>query len=140
MKTKALDIYDDMPRAMRAYITNYGFHFNKRACEFAVSLMKKQNQATGKKEKIEPWTKDQVDEILAKNGVKLENAVMYDRVFVANMAKADYWKSSIEDEKHLALFVKDYLDDTDASNDVAFRRWMATMIGNGEPIEWVDLL
>ena len=30
-----LDIYDEMPKDMKKYITNYGWHFNKRAYEYA---------------------------------------------------------------------------------------------------------
>lgn len=140
MKYQPLDIYDDMPQAMRAYISNYGFHFNKKAFRCAVKQMKRKNPTTGKTEPIESWDKEQVEELLAKNGVKLDNNIMYDAAFVANMAKADYYKSSITDEQHLALFVKDYLDDPDASDETAFRRWLATMVGNGMPIEWEDLL
>ena len=68
-----LDTYDDRPKEMTAYLKNYGWHFNKKLCEFAVSLMRKMNPATGKSEKIEPLTKDKVDELLAKNGVRVEN-------------------------------------------------------------------
>lgn len=140
MKHLPLDIYDDMPRSMKAYITHYGWHFTKKACEYAVSCMMHKNPASGKTEPIEPLTKDQVEELMSKNNVKLDNCIMYDHVFVANMAKADYYKSSIPDEAHLALFVKDYLDDTDASDDVAFRRWWVTMIGNGTPVDWEEIL
>ena len=48
--------------------------------------------------------------------------------------------SSIKDENHLALYVKDTIDDVDASNETTFRRWLATMIGNGMPIDWDELL
>ena len=65
---------------------------------------------------------------------------MYDYVFVATMCKADYLGSSIKDENHLALYVKDTIDDVDASNETTFRRWLATMIGNGMPIDWDELL
>lgn len=140
MKHLPLDIYDDMPPAMKAYISNYGFHFSKKAFDCAVKGMMKKNPATGKLEPIEAWSKEQVEDMIAKYGIKLENAKMYDACFVMNMAKADFYKSSIPDEQHLALFVKDYIDDPDASDETAFRRWMATMVGNGEPIEWEDMM
>lgn len=107
---------------------------------FACSLMKKLNPTTGRKEAIEPTPKERVEEILAASNIKLSNAVLYDHVFVFNMARSDYYKSSIPDEQHLALFVKDYIDDADASDETAFRRWLATMVGNGQPIEWDDIL
>lgn len=78
------DMYDDIPMEMRKYLRFHGWHFNKKACDFAVSLMRKKNASTGKTEKIEPLTKDQVDSMLAKYGVTLENNVDYDYVYVAN--------------------------------------------------------
>ena len=43
---------------MTAYLRHNGWHFNKKLCDFAVSLMRRMNPATGKSEKIEPMTKD----------------------------------------------------------------------------------
>ena len=140
MKHLPLDIYDDMPRAMKAYISHYGWHFNKKAFECAVSHMERKNPASGKMEAIEPWTKEQVEELLVKHGVKLENCVMYDPAYVANMAKADYYKSSITDEQHIALFVKDYLDDPDGADDLAFRFWVKKGEAMGKPVDWEDLI
>lgn len=84
--------------------------------------------------------KDDVDEMLTAQGVKLDNAIGLDYVYVANMAKADYWKSCIEDDKHLALFVKDTVDDADAADGQIMRRWYADMVAQGQPIEWEELL
>ena len=61
----ALDTYDDMPKYMRKYLQNYGWHFNKALCNYAVSLMTKNGK------KLEPLTKEYVDkalEILNANG------------------------------------------------------------------------
>ena len=124
---------------MKEYISNYGFHFSKKACEWAVRQMKRLNPATGKKEAIEPYTKEQVEAMLENQGVKLENNKLYDFVFVANMAKADYRKS-LPDEQHIVWFIKESIDDADASDETTFRRWLATLVGNGEPVEWEDIL
>ena len=140
MKKVALDIYDDIPREMRKYLQYYGWHFNKRACEYAVGMMKRKNPASGKIEKIEPYTKDQVEDMLQKYNVTIEDTSNYDFVFVANMGKADYFKSSIPDEQHLAMYVKDVLDDPDAGDGVTMRRWYATMTANGVGVDWADLL
>ena len=139
MKT-SLDSYIVQPEGKISYLSAYGWHFNKKACDFAVSKMMKKNTATGKNEKIEPYTKDAVVDMLTKNGVKLENDVMYDSTYVANMCKADFLKSSIVDEAHLALYVKDVIDDADAGEGTVMRRWVAGMVAAGEPIEWEDLL
>jgi hypothetical protein len=41
---------------------------------------------------------------------------MYDSVYVANMCKADFLGSSIVDDVHMALYVKDVIDDPDATD------------------------
>lgn len=141
MHTKQpLDTYDTIPSEMRAYLSHNGWHFNKKACEYAVKMMKRKNPASGKLEKIEPYTKDQVEDMLKKYGVVIEDTSNYDFVFVANMGKADYLKSSIPDEQHLALYVKDVLDDPDAADGVTMRRWYATMVANGNMVDWLDIL
>lgn len=140
MHKEGLDRYDDMPRAMKAYLKNYGMHFNKKACDFAVSLMKRQNRNTGEMEKIQPYTKDMVEDLMRSQGVMLQHDVLYDKVYVANMCKADFLGSSVIDEARLVLYVRDVLDDGDANDGTVFNRWYADMVRNGEPIEWEDLL
>ena len=125
---------------MKAYLSNFGWHFNKKMCDIAVSLMKKVNSATNKKERIDPITKDKVDELLTRYGIKLDNNALYDYIYVANMCKADFLKSSVPDEQHLALYIKDTIDDPDAPDGTTMRRWYATMIAAGEPIEWDEML
>lgn len=140
MKHTPLDIYDDMPPGMKRYINNYGFHFNKKAYEYAVKFMKKRNPKTNRDEIIDAYTKDYVDKLLDNYQIELKNKIMYDYVYAATMCKADYLGSSIEDEYHLALYIKDTVDDIDADSSTTFRRWMQTMIGNGIPIDWYEIL
>lgn len=139
MNNVPLDIYDDMPKYMKRYIANYGWHFNKKAYEYAVSFMKKKNTKTNINEKVIGYTKEQVDELLKDNNIELKNKIMYDYVFAATMCKADYLGSSILNENYLAMYVKDTIDDVDASTETTFRRWVATMIGNGIPIDWYEI-
>ena len=139
MRRIATDIYDDYPSDMKRYLRHYGWHFNKAACEFAVGLMKKKDQ-NGKMKAIEPWSKEQVDEILKTYGVELENKNGYDHVFVANMCKADYFKNSVPDELHLALYIKDTIDDPDAGDGTTMRRWYMSMVANEEVIFWEEFL
>lgn len=140
MKHQPLDIYDDMPRAMRVYLSNYGWHFNKKAFDCAIKQMKRKNPTTDKLEPIEPWTKEQVEDLLTENGVKLENSVLYDAAYQANRCKADLYKSSVPDEAHVALFVKDTLDDADGSDELPFRYWLQKCVALGAPVEWEDLI
>ena len=142
MKRTALDTYDMefIPREMKAYLRNYGYSFSKKACEFAVGKMRKKNPTSGKKEKIEAWSKDDVDTLMKKYGVELENNIGYNYVYIANMLKADMFKSSIPDEQHLALGVKDIIDDVDSNPENIFRKWLVCMDGDGEPIEWDEII
>lgn len=78
--------------------------------------------------------------MLYKYNIKVENKTAYDYVYVANMALADFMNSSIMDEQHLALFIKDYVDDTDAYEGMPFTRYYADCIGSGSPINWEDML
>lgn len=139
---QALDSYemDFMPMEMKAYLRNYGFSFSKKACDFAVNLMRVENPTTKKEEKIEPFSKEQVEELLKKFSVTLENNVGYNHVYVANMLKADMYKQSIPDEHRLAIGIKNVIDDIDASPRLVFKKWITAMDDAGEPIEWMDLI
>lgn len=139
MKKVPLDIYDEMPNSMKQYISNYGWHFNKKAYEYATKYMKKYNSKTDAEELVEPFTKEEVDNLLNKYGISIHNKIMYDYVYVATMCRADYFGSSIETERNLVKFIKDTVDDIDASDETTFRRWVATMVGNGAPIDWYEI-
>lgn len=130
----ALDLYDEIPSAMRRYLRHNGWHFNKALCNFAVSLMKKNGK------KLDPISKENVDKLLEQYSIHLKNNIGYDYVFVANMCKADYYGSSITDDKHVALYIKDTIDDEDAADGTIMRRWYATMVSNGVIIDWDDTL
>ena len=130
----ALDMYDDLPKSMRKYLTHNGWHFNKALCDFAISLMKKHGK------RLEPISKENVDALLTQHKIQLDNNVGYDYVFVANMCKADYYGSSITDDRHVALYIKDTIDDEDAADGTTMRRWYATMVANGIMVDWDDSL
>mgnify|MGYP003509785768 CR=1 FL=1 len=65
---------------------------------------------------MDPVSKEYIDKLLQSNNITLENNVGHDYVFVGNMCKADYYGSSITDEKHFALYIKDTIDDEDAGD------------------------
>ena len=130
----ALDTYDEMPKYMKAYLRNYGWHFNKALCEYAISFMEKGGKP------LEPVSKEFIDKTLKQYEIKLEHNVGHDYVFVGNMCKADYFGSCIEDEKHFALYIKDTIDDEDAGDGTTMRRWYATMIANGIMVDWEEVI
>ena len=131
MTRTSLNLYDDRPTDMKRYLKYFGQHFNKRLCQFAVSKMKH-----GKT----PITKEQVDEILKRHNINLENNELYDYVYVYNMGNNDFMGSSIADEKHLAMYVKDVIDDEDGYDGIVFNRWYADTVVQGIPIEWNEML
>ena len=106
-------------------------HFNKKLCDFAVSKMDH-----GKM----PIDKLRADEILKIHNIKLSHNELYDYVYVINMGNNDFMGSSITDEKHLAMYVKDVIDDRDGYDGIVFNRWYADMVRIGIPIEWEDML
>lgn len=124
-----------LPEALTEYLELYGWHFNKKLCDFAVSEMRKED---GKK--IVPYTKESVDMLLKKYNIELKHKHGYDYVFVANMAKADYFGSSIVDEAHLALFIKDYCDDPDGYPELPLSRYYADTMGKDITIVWEDMI
>ena len=134
-----LDAREVFPSGMEEYLSQYGWHFSKKMCEWAVSRMYKRN-SLDKKIPIQSWNKDSVDKLLNKYDVTIENKIGYDYVFAANMCIADYYGSSIIDEQHVALFIKDYVDDPDGYEELPFTRFYADCIGSGVPINWEDML
>ena len=134
-----LDYKTIFPSGMEDYLELNGWHFNKKMCEWAVSKMYRED-INGKKQAIIPYTKDQLDQLLKKYNIILTNDIGYDAVYIINMAKSDFFGSSIIDESKLVKYVKDYLDDADGYQDIAFTRFYADCIGKGLIINWEDML
>lgn len=126
--------YDEIPEGMKRYINNYGCHFNKKLCDEAVSRM--YTVSNGKKEYLEPYTKEQVDQLLSSRDIILKRNKLYDACYIANMCANDYLGKSVPDEIHLAMFIKDAVDDPDAEEGFIFNRWYADQIFMNNPIDW----
>ena len=127
--------YDTIPEDMKEYLSNYGWHFSKKMCSWAISKMRNQDDKPIQEKSIEA-----VESILAKHNVKLENDYGYDKVFVMHMGISDYLGSSIPEESYLARYVKDVLDDRDGYDGIAFTRFVADCGGKGVPIIWEDMI
>ena len=138
MKRQNFTQYDEYPEAMMVYMRNYGPHFNRKLYEFSTSLMTKIEN--GSEKKVTPYTKENVEMVLNNSGVKVKNAQLYDAAYVATMCKADFLGSSVPDERHLALYVKDVIDDIDAPDGLVFNRWYADMCYKGMAIDWEEML
>lgn len=132
-----LDARSSFPSGMEEYLEFYGWHFSKKMEEWAASKMYK--EVGGKKQYIQPYTKEDVTQLFERTGVKVDE-VTYDSVYIANMAKADFLGSSIPDEAHLAKYIKDVCSDSDAYEGMPFTRFYADCIGKGTGIIWEDML
>ena len=131
-----LDFYDITPNGMDAYLSAHGHHFSKPMLEWAVSMMRDRKGI-----KQSAPEKKKVDEKLRMYGTELErDKGYYDPVYVWCMAKSDYLGSSIEDEAHLAKYVKDYIDDSDGNPTRAFDEFYINCIAKGIDIPWGDLI
>lgn len=135
-----LDSYGKYPSGLKEYLELYSWSFSKKAYEYAVSKMKKKDPATGREAPCEKKTKEQMDELFKKYGVDISKAKGYDAYYVYSSAYCDYFKSSLADEQHLALFVKDTIEDIDAYDGMIFTRWYSDAIGKGEQPPWLDLI
>jgi hypothetical protein len=138
MNRSNLTQYDEYPREMLIYLRNYGPHFNRKLYEFAVSNMTQ--LVKGKEQPVTPYTREETNQILSGYGVEVKNAQLYDAAYVASMCRADFLGSSIIDEHHVALYIKDVLDDVDAPDGLVFNRWYADMCYCGIPVNWEDML
>lgn len=119
----------------KQYLKQYGHHFTKKLCDFAVSLME-----TDKGEFI-PFTKQEVEERLTSTGTKLEYNKLHDYVYVANMCKADFLGDSVpDDNEHLCKYIKNVIDDPDGYDGQVFNRWISDMEGMRIPIDWSDFI
>lgn len=125
----AMDYYNTLDKA--SYLAENGWHFNKKACEYAVQFLK------GKDGKpIKPLGKEEVDAMLQRCGVNLEKNVGWDYVYVANMAKSDMDGSGFSDEKSQAMYVKMVIDDADAADGEVMACWYVKMIRRRIPVDW----
>ena len=122
-------------KAFKKYQSLYGPHFTKELCKFAVSLME---DASGK---IAMVTKEEVQQMLERQGVTLEYDKLYDAVYVANMCKADFLGKAVpNDEQHWCMYIKAVIDDPDGYDGQVFNRWLSDIKGMRIPVDWSDFV
>ena len=138
MYSKEAGSYDVIPEGLKRYINNYGCHFNKKLTTEASSRMYKYDG--NNKVYIKPYTKEDVEKMLDMYGIHISRNKLYDAVYVANMCKADFLGSSIKSEEDLCHYIKDVLDDADATDGYVFNRFYADTIFMNNPIEWNDMI
>lgn len=130
-----LTSYEVMPESLAIYMSHNGPHFNKKCCDFAVSQMYKDED-----EDFKPYQKHEVENILKSYGIKVKYAQLDDITYIANMCKADYLNGSVPTEQHLAMYVKETLDDPDGCEGLVFNRWINDMRWLGIAIPWDEFV
>ena len=123
------------PSAKEMYIAEMGWHFNEKACQYAVQYLKDRNNKP-----IKPYSKEEVDELLKKQNVTLEKNKGWDYVYVANMAKSDMDGSPLADDKSIANYIKIVIDDADAADGEIMGCWYVKMIFRHIPVDWAMFL
>lgn len=134
LNNEIMDEWMQIP-AKEMYLADMGWHFNEKACEYAVQYLKDRNNKP-----IKPYSKEEVDELLKKQNVTLSNNKGWDYVYVANMAKSDMDGSPLADDKSIANYVKIVIDDIDAADGEIMGCWYVKMIFRHIPVDWAMFL
>ena len=56
------------------------------------------------------------------------------------MCKADLYGTAIEDDMHMALYIKCVINDADTVGGMIFNRWLADCDTKGISIDWEEFL
>lgn len=118
-----------------SYLGENGWHFNRKACEYAIQFLKDKNDKP-----IKPMSKEEVDDMLKRQNISLEKNKGWDYVYVAHMAKSDMDGSPLADEKSIANYVKIVIDDVDAAEGEIMGCWYTKMLFRHIPVDWGMLL
>lgn len=90
---------------------------------------------------IKAFTKEQIDEKLTSQNIKLEYNELHDYVYVANMCKADFLGQSVpDDDYHLCLYIKNVIDDPDGYDGQVFYRWLSDVEGMNIHVDWEEFV
>ena len=110
-------------------------HFSKKLADWAISMMEKEDTATGKMKAITPTSLEEVEELLKQNGIKIPEESIYDALYLANMAKADY-EESLPTKQVVAKFIKETICDPDGCPEAVLACFCAKMDLKSMPIHW----
>lgn len=118
-----------------AYLSENGWHFNEKACKYAVQYLKDKNNKP-----IKPYSKEEVDDLLKRQGVTLVKNKEWDYVYVASMARSDMEGSPLADDRSIANYIKIVIDDADAADGEIMGCWYTKMIFRNIPVNWAALI
>lgn len=118
------------------YIEAHGRHFDEALCAWASGRM----TVAGGRTVPGLHTRASLDKLYERTGVRPTREAGHDDVYVANMCLADLWGGSIQDERHLAMYVRDVIDDPDAYEGIVLSRFEADCEATGVEIPWGEAM
>lgn len=117
---------------------NFGL-FSKKLAEWAIDRMMMKDPVTKDVKPIKVRSLDDVQEVLKKYNVELQDEFVYTGWYLFNMAVADYPKTLKTDEQR-ATFVEETLCDPDGAPENVLACFAAKMCEAEEPIFWEKYL
>lgn len=117
---------------------NFGL-FSKKLAEWAIDHMEMKDPVTKDIKPLKARSIEDVQDVLKKNGVELQDEFVYTGWYLFNMALADYPKSLKTDEQR-AMFVEETICDPDGSPENVLACFVAKMCNAEMPIYWEKYL
>lgn len=122
-----------------AYMDKYKGHFSKKMAEWAISMMEKKDEASGKMKKITPSTMEEMEDTLKQYRVEIPDECVYDALYLYNMAKADYEKTMPEKEDR-ANYIMETLGDPDGCPEMVLACFRAKCDVKNIPVFWERMI
>ena len=113
----------------------YHGQFSRKLARWAIDRMMVKDTATGRMKPITPVMADDVEDILANNGINLPQECIYTAWYLYNMTLAVYPKTLTTDAQRASYVAETILDpDGDTTNPLAC--FEAKMCNVGIPVYW----
>lgn len=108
---------------LKEYETKHGMHFSEKLAEHASKKMKNRNGLA------HYWTREEVKGAITGAGLKIPADVRWcDMHYLANMAYADYFGSSLKTEVDCLQWACDQVNDPDGYSEKAFNHYLADLM------------
>lgn len=114
--------------AKHRYLKVHGKHFSDSLLSFAVGELHNEDNAI--------ISRSDLVRILNQHAISYNSECINDYVYLANMVLSDFYGSSIEDERHMAKYIHDTINDKDGYEGMIFCRWLTDVENKGVEINW----
>lgn len=123
----------------RQYQEKHKGHFSRKLAEWAISMMEKKDETSGKMKAITPIPLEEVETMLKQAGVKIPEESIYDALYLANMIRADY-EESLPTKDVKAKYIEETICDPDGCPESVLACFCAKMDLKNMPIHWERFL